>query len=291
MNYKWVLILAFALQVLVGNITVAQVLPPSNYSLSQNMVYKSVGEWNGSMDIYVPRQSGRKRPLIIFIHGGGWVHGKKEQETDFAMFFEKNFVVANIEYRVARQAVAPAAIEDSKCALQYLIANADTYKIDRKKIVIMGISAGGHLALMTGLTAKDAIFNDGCTATPDKKSKVAAIIDVSGISDLNQWDALKKTGSASRDWLDGREADISFLHGLSPISYIRKSSPPVFIVHGNKDRTVPFEQSKLLNLKLQRVGVPTEFKEVKNGGHALSKQIKEEVKIPLFDFLKRFGVR
>lgn len=83
-------------------------------------------------DLYFPKQKKDNHPLVIFIHGGGWGHGKKEHETDFAMFFDKNFGVQNIEYRLATKAVAPAAIEDTRCALDFLVNQASAYNINPK---------------------------------------------------------------------------------------------------------------------------------------------------------------
>jgi acetyl esterase/lipase len=268
----------------------AQINVPSSYSVKRDVVYKQENGWKGNVDLYVPKKGKGNRPLVIFIHGGGWVHGKKEQETDFQVFFEKNFVVANVEYRVASQAVAPAAIEDSRCALNFLINQASAYKIDRNKIVVMGVSAGAHLALMVGFTAADAAFASGCQPLSQKKFKVAGIIDISGPTDLAKWETLKKPGKASRDWLGSRVADSGFVKSLSAVTYVRPSSPPVLIVHGKKDRTVPFEQAEMLFETLQKAGVPTQLKSIEHAGHAFSKSDKAVLKEEIFAFLKRINI-
>ncbi|MFD2163127.1 alpha/beta fold hydrolase [Paradesertivirga mongoliensis] len=288
LNLPQLLIALFV--VLASHSSFGQLLPPANYRLTKDLIYKEVGNWTWKMDLYVPKEGAGDRPLLIFIHGGGWVHGKKEQERDFGMFFEKNFVIANIEYRVANQAVAPAAIEDSRCALHYLVREAGKLRIDRKKIVLMGISAGAHLALMTAFTSHDPVFARDCAAAKKRKFRIAAVIDWSGPSDLNQWDVIRKPGKASRDWLGGRENDTSFVNFLSPVSYIRAKSPPVLIAHGEKDRTVPFEQSSILYSALKNAGVFAELHALKNAGHSFSREDRDNLKVRIFDFLGKLKV-
>jgi acetyl esterase/lipase len=103
---------------------------PAGFSSQLNVVYTKVGDWEGKMDIYLPPASNGKSPLIINIHGGGWNKGVKESQTGFNTFFKKGFAVANIEYRLTGQATAPAAVEDTRCALLYLIRNAAALNID-----------------------------------------------------------------------------------------------------------------------------------------------------------------
>ena len=152
------------------------------------------------MDVYLPPKEKGPSPVVINIHGGGWNKGVKESQTGFNTFFKAGFAVANIEYRLTGQATAPAAIEDTRCALIYLIKNAKALNIDVNKIVIMGGSAGGHLALMGGLLANDHRFDKNCPGV--ENIKVAAIIDKYGITDVWDWGygPVIKSKSA-RTWL------------------------------------------------------------------------------------------
>ena len=141
--------------------TYKQVEYPSGFSARLDVVYTKVKDlptgqacWEGKMDLYFPPKEKGPSPVVINIHGGGWNKGVKESQTGFSTFFKAGFAVANIEYRLTSQATAPAAIEDTRCALIYLIKNARELNIDVNKIVIMGGSAGGHLALMGGLLGK-----------------------------------------------------------------------------------------------------------------------------------------
>jgi acetyl esterase/lipase len=97
---------------------------PEGFTSQLNVTYTKVGAWEGKMDLYLPSKNNGPAPVVINIHGGGWNHGVKESQTGFNTFFKKGFAVANIEYRLTPQATAPAAVEDTRCALIYLIKHA-----------------------------------------------------------------------------------------------------------------------------------------------------------------------
>ncbi|WP_374163729.1 alpha/beta hydrolase fold domain-containing protein [Arcticibacter sp. MXS-1] len=239
---------------------------PEGYSSKLNVVYTSVNGWDGKMDLYLPSKEKGPSPVVINIHGGGWNKGSKESQTGFNTWFKKGYAVANIAYRLVQVAPAPAAIEDTRCALIYLIKNAKELNIDVNRIVIMGGSAGGHLALMGGLLENNHIFDTNCKGV--ENIKVAAIIDKYGIADVNDWSYGPNITSKSATWWLGEKAkDKAFIASVSPITYVKKTSPPTFIVHGDADPTVPYQQSVELHKKLQEAGVKTEFMTVEGGLH------------------------
>ena len=223
---------------------------PAGYTAQIDVVYTKVGDWDGRMDLYLaPKEKGPNK-IVINIHGGGWNHGTKEEQTGFSTFFKNGYSVANIEYRLTGQATAPAAVEDTRCALIYLIKNAKTLNIDVNKIVIMGGSAGGHLALMGGLLANNPIFDGNCSG--EKNIKVAAIINKYGITDVSDWAYGSDIKSKSAvNWLGKYAKDESFAKSVSPLYQIKKDSPPIFIVHGDADPTVPYQHSVKLKKKLE----------------------------------------
>jgi len=215
---------------------------PQGYMAQLDVVYTKVNGWEGKVDLYLPPKNQGPSAVVINIHGGGWNHGVKESQTGFSTFFKAGFAVANIEYRLTGQATAPAAIEDTRCALIYLISNAKALNIDVNKIVIMGGSAGGHLALMAGLLANDHTFDRNCPGI--ETIRVAAIIDKYGIADVWDWAYGKNiTSKSATNWLGPKAKDEAFVKSVSPVSYVTKASPPVFIVHGDADPTVPYQQS------------------------------------------------
>lgn len=259
---------------------------PAGYSSQLNVVYTKVKDWEGKLDLYLPPKDKGAAPVVINIHGGGWNKGVKESQTGFNTFFKAGFAVANIEYRLTGQATAPAAVEDTRCALIYLIKNAKELNIDVNKIVIMGGSAGGHLALMGGLLANDGRFDTNCPGVDNVK--VAAIIDKYGITDVWDWGygPVIKSKSA-RSWLGNFATDEKFAKSVSPINYVTKDSPPVFIVHGDADPTVPYQQSVDLHNKLVKAGVQTEFITVKGGLHGkFEKEKNSEINKAIMEFIK-----
>jgi acetyl esterase/lipase len=262
---------------------------PLGFTSQLNVVYTKAGDWKGRMDIYLPRSS-KPTPVIINIHGGGWNHGVKESQTGFNTFFKAGFAVANIEYRLTAQATAPAAVEDSRCALLYLIKNAASLNIDVNKIVVMGGSSGGHLALMTGMLANDHRFDTNCPGVNDVK--VAAIIDKYGITDVWDWGyGPNKTSKSATTWLGSHAKDQKFAASVSPISYVSAANPPIFIVHGDADPTVPYQQSVELHKKLEAAGVATKFITVPGGLHGkFDKEKNSEINKEIIVFLKRVGV-
>lgn len=253
-------------QIVIDSSKFKTVAVPAGFTSQLNVVYAKVNDWDGRMDLYLPPTNGAPTPVIINIHGGGWNHGAKEEQGGFAPYFKAGFAVANIEYRLTSQATAPAAIEDTRCALIYLIKNAKALHLDPNKIIIMGGSAGGHLALMGGLLQNNHIFDTNCTGV--ENINVAAIIDKYGIADVNDWayGPYIKSKSAT-NWLGSKKEDQNFIKSVSPISWVIKTSPPVFIVHGDADPTVPYQESVALHAALVTAGVKTEFITILGGLH------------------------
>jgi acetyl esterase/lipase len=258
---------------------------PQGYTAQLNVVYTMVNGWEGKVDLYLPPKNQGPSAVVINIHGGGWNHGVKESQTGFSTFFKAGFAVANIEYRLTGQATAPAAIEDTRCALIYLIKNAKALNIDVNKIVIMGGSAGGHLALMAGLLANDHRFDTNCPGV--EKIKVAAIIDKYGITDVWDWGYGKNiTSKSATNWLGAKAKDEAFAKSVSPVSYVTKASPPVFIVHGDADPTVPYQQSVALYKMLQDVQVKSEFVTEPGGLHGkFDKEKNSEINKAIMKFI------
>ena len=258
---------------------------PKEYTAQIDVVYTKVMDWEGRADLYLSLNAVKPTPIIINIHGGGWKSGVKETQGGFNPYFKAGFAVANMEYRLSGQASAPAAIEDTRCMLMYIINNAKQLNIDPNKIVIMGGSAGGHLALMGGLLGNDRRFDTNCLGT--ENIKVAAIIDKYGIMDVWDWTyGPEHKSSSPKLWLGDKANDNEFIKSVSPISYLTKNSPPIFIVHGNVDPIVPYQQSVDLYKKLQELGVKSEFITVQGGGHGkFNKEKNEEINTSIFQFL------
>ena len=286
--------LAGVFVLLLATITVAQVNDVqapvdflNDYVKQLDLVYTKVDAWEGRLDIYFPSSKDHKVPVVINIHGGGWNHGTKESQTGFGSFLKKGFAVANVEYRLVHEGKAPAAIQDIRCALNYLYEHADGFNIDRDRIILMGSSAGAHLALMAGLLKNNAVFDVHCKS--GNKLEVFAIIDKYGVSDLTTekvWNS-----HSVKNWLGTHYKDVKFVKSVSPIFHVDRNSPPVFIVHGDADPIVPYLQSKKLYQALLDNSVKTKLVTIKNGKHGkFSKEDRRAINEEMWRFLETLGL-
>jgi acetyl esterase/lipase len=269
-----------------SNESVKKVQFPENYQSKLDVVYTRVNGWDGRMDIYFNPASEQPTPAVIHIHGGGWNHGTKESQTGFGSWFKAGFAVINVEYRLVQVAPAPAAIEDVRCALTYVKTHAKELNINPDKIVIDGNSAGAHLALMAGLLENDRRFDTHCPSNIDMR--VAAIISNYAPTDFSGNNIDAKKWKSLANWLGDKVDDKSFREAVSPLSYVKKTSPPVFIVHGNADPIIPYQQSVALHEKLDQSGVYNVFITVDGGGHGgFDKEKKTEISRALKEFLSK----
>ena len=258
---------------------------PQNYQAKIDVVYTETDSWKGKLDFYYPTDSAKPSTVIINIHGGGWNHGKKESQRGFESFFKRGMAVANVEYRLESQGKAPAAVEDIRCAMSYLIRNAQELNIDPDKIVLMGASAGAHLALMGGLSENNSLFDDHCgKRTP---VKIRAIIDKYGVSDLRPI----MFASSVKKWLGPESENVVLAGLLSPITLIDTQSPPIFIVHGDADPIVPYVQSQVLYDKLKSYGINSRFITIPGGRHGkFNDDDKRMVMLEIHKFLEEQGL-
>ncbi|MFL9484575.1 alpha/beta hydrolase fold domain-containing protein [Chitinophagaceae bacterium LWZ2-11] len=270
---------------------VKKVQYPAGYDAKIDVVYTKVKDWEGRADIYYNPKMGKPTPVVFNIHGGGWNHGTKESQTGFSTFFKMGLAVVNVEYRLTPQATAPAAIEDVRCAMLYVVQHAKELNIDPNNIIMMGGSAGGHLALMAGLLQNDHKFDNNCKGVDG--FKIVAIVDKYGIADVWDWGYGKDiTSKSAGNWLGDKAKDETFARSVSPIYYVTKNSPPTIIIHGDADPTVPYQQSVKLHQKFVDAGVKTEFITVPGGKHGgFPKEENSKVNKAIADFLASLNLR
>ncbi len=238
-----------------------------NYFVVPNVVYSTASNYECKLDAYV--RNGASSPVAIVIHGGGWIAGTKEDRTlECVPFMAMGFSVVNVEYRMARVALAPAAVEDCRLALEWVFRNAGRYHFDTSRVIVTGGSAGGHLALMTGLLDP----GDGFDASKEWEASipnlhVAAIINWFGITDVNELLAGPNRQDYAVSWFGSLSDKESIATRVSPLTYIRKTSPPVFTVHGDHDQLVPYTQAVRLKKALDAVGVDNVLITIPGGRH------------------------
>ena len=262
---------------------------PSTFTSQLDVVYNTVGDWEGKMDLYLPPNEGKPTPIVINIHGGGWNHGSKEKQTGFKSFFKKDVAVANMSYRLLDVATAPAAIQDVRSVILYIIRYAEKLNIDTNKIILQGGSAGGHLALVAGYIGDADLFDLDRTGVDTVR--IAAVINKYGIADMVPFSTGDKAYRSAVRWLGDKAGDKEFMKSISGYHYINKNTPPTFVIHGDADPIVPYEQSVRLVEQLQKFGVETEFITVPGGGHGkFDDEYKSIQSRAPIDFLVRVGV-
>ncbi|HEX3905472.1 MAG TPA: alpha/beta hydrolase [Polyangia bacterium] len=242
------------------------VLIATHYRVEPNQLYLSVGGWNGRLDLYLPRRPRDPMPVALLFHGGGWQSGSKDEiALDVLPYLAMGFVVANVDYRLARVATAPAAVEDSRCALRWVIRHAKQYGLDTDRVILVGSSAGAHLALMAALAPASAGFDGLCPG--DEPLKVAAVINFFGVVDVGELLGPANPRDFAVGWIGNPPDRAALARRVSPITYVHKGAPPIFTAHGDADPVVPFAQAHRLHEALDRAGVPNRLFPLRNGGH------------------------
>ncbi len=276
----------------------AQLSPPATwathalneYQVIPNVTYLVASNYEAKLDIYKRRDTTGPRPTLIFLHGGGWVQGSKEQSLMSLMpWFEMGWNVVNVEYRLGRVALAPAAVEDSLCALKFVAAQAKTYDLDTNRLVVSGESAGGHLALTTGMIPESAGLDRQCPGAP--LPKVAAIIDWYGITDVADLldGANRKTYAVQ--WLASLPNREEIARRVSPLTYVRPGLPPVLAIQGDADPTVPYQHSIRLTEGLSNAGVPNQLVTIPGGKHGgFTPEERTKIYLTIREFLSKNGL-
>jgi acetyl esterase/lipase len=247
------------------------------FGIQKDITYLTASGKELKLDIYrPPGRDAQALPVVLYFHGGGWVAGSRERAALSALtFLHMGYAVVNVSYRLANVALAPAAVEDTLCALQWIGLNAQKYKLDPSKVVTSGDSAGGHLALATAMIPSDSPFTNQCAANEPNWSgpytnaapKVAAVVNWYGITDVADMLQGPNIRSYAVAWfgsMPGREA---LAKALSPLSYVRADGPPVFTIHGDADPLVPYAHAVRLKDALDRAGVKNVLYTMPGGGH------------------------
>lgn len=233
----------------------------------KDIVYRTVDGRALHLDIYTrPGAAPTPGPVLLHFHGGGWARGARpESWGGFRPYLAAGFSVIAVEYRLAGEASAPAAVEDARCALHWVGAHAARMGFDPQRVVVAGTSAGAHLALMAALLpGANDIDPPECAGAP----RAAAILDFYGPTDLT---ALRPGSAALHptvaNWIGPRADATKQARRLSPVAWLSQNSPPIFIVHGDADPVVPLAQSQDLKRRLDALAVPSALLVVKGGGH------------------------
>jgi acetyl esterase/lipase len=200
-----------------------------------------------------------------------------------------------VDYRLAPDHKFPAMIEDVKCAVRYLRAHADEYNLDPERIGAIGGSAGGHLVALLGVTDPSAGFEVG--EYLDYSSRVKAVVSISGFSDLTPPFTAKLPFDRMSVFGTTKQSDPIFRQA-SPVKHVTADDPPFLLIHGEKDETVPINQSDILYRQLLETGLDVEFIRVKNAGHTYEavgenpiSPSADEIKDAIMEFWEKYLVK
>jgi acetyl esterase/lipase len=221
-----------------------------------DVVYGKGADVDLKLNIGRPKEGSGPLPCIVVIHGGGWAAGNKNgHNAQVHDFVQKGYVSATIHYRFAPKHVFPAQIEDVKCAIRYLRANADKYGIDKSKIGAVGFSAGAHLSMMLGAMDKDDGL-EGEGGNPGESSKVNAVVAFFGPTDFTTDDWPKQTVPILNTFFGGTKAEKAEAYKkASPITYVNAGDAPMLLIQGTKDVLVPWNQATAMGDALTKAGV------------------------------------
>ena len=263
----------------------------NQYAVKPNITYGVQNNYETKLDIYQRRDvQDRPQPTVMFIHGGGWVGGTKEASAMAIIpWMQMGFNVVNVEYRLGKVSLAPAAVEDCLCALRFVAAHAKEYNVDLSKLVLTGESAGGHLALTTGLIPQSAGFDRQCPGVD--LPKVSAIVNWYGITDVN--DVLdgpnQKTYAVA--WFGSMPDKAAIAKRISPLEYVRRDLPPILTIHGDADPTVPYTEATRLRDALSSANVPNQLLTIPGGHHGnFSPEERVKIYVTIREFLTKYHV-
>jgi acetyl esterase/lipase len=229
----------------------------------KDVEYKNVNGKSLQMDFYRPKNAEGQLPLLLFIHGGGWKSGKRSDYLVYlTSFAQKGYITATVSYRLKRDSIYPAAVEDVTDAVKWLFENGENYGYDPDRIALIGGSAGAHLAMLAGYGWENR------ASQHNKTHRVKAVVDIYGPVDLTTDYAQTQplvTGFIGHAY----NKKPKLYREASPITYLNSSCPPTLILHGTSDTLVPVSQSDTLKSRLDALGVPCEYYRVPLWPHAM----------------------
>lgn len=261
---------------------------PAEIELIADIVYTGDPEASRKqrLDLFLPEHGAEKAPVVVWIHGGAWRAGDK-QWGPFRALTSHGYAVASINYRLSKQAAFPAQLQDCKKAVAWIREHADEYGLDAGRIGVWGASAGGHLAALLGTTGGvPSLDPKGEIST---STKVQAVCDWYGPADLSDVVGRRRRSFAVRAvalLLGGNLTKKTALEA-SPVHYVSPDDAPFLIMHGDRDKRVPVDQSAKLYEALRKNGVQATLLIAEGKGHGLDDTHHDEV-LKFFDKYLRF---
>lgn len=218
--------------------------PPDFVQFTRDIVYGKGGDRDMMLDLSCPKNMTAPLPCVVLIHGGGWSGGNRQQLDEATWHAAAHgYVAVTVSYRLAPAAVWPAQINDVKCAVRFLRANAGKYKIDPNHIGAVGFSAGAHLAMLLGTTdAKDGLEGEG--GWPDQSSRVQAVVSFFGPTDLTAPELLPDISPILKNFIGAKLSEKPEVYKqASPVNHVTHDSAPTLMFQGTVDPLVNWKQA------------------------------------------------
>ncbi|HJT01701.1 MAG TPA: alpha/beta hydrolase [Terriglobales bacterium] len=229
--------------------------------LLKDVVYSHAAGTDLTLDANIPDGPG-PFPAAVLVHGGGWVAGDKQQYITYIFdpLSKAGFAWFSINYRLAPRYQFPAPADDTEQAIRFVKAHAAEYKIDSRRIALIGESAGGHLVSYVGARSQPG-------------SRVAAVVSLYGIHDFisaaMEW---KPFPHEVLDLLGIRQVNAEtapLLIKASPVVYVSKDVPPFLLIHGSKDEDVPYDQSLEMCSRIKQMGARCDLITITGAPHGM----------------------
>ncbi len=240
---------------------------PSDIEFRRGIVYASPGGVDLQLDLFLPAKTETSQPILLFVHGGGWRKGKKEDYLYYNIEFAKlGYVTASMQYRLSPEHHFPAAVQDVKCAIAWLKKNSAEINGDPGRVALIGGSAGGHLSMMGGYAQDPAL---DCPDLPEGlDTRVRAVVNLYGVADCTA--PVAQTAQSVIDFIGKPYADAPEAYTqASPMHHLDKADPPTLTFHGTVDELVPVAQSDDLHKKLDGLGIPNYYDRIEGWPHTM----------------------
>ena len=263
--------------------------------VEENITYGKAGETELKLDLARPDGDG-PFPAIVFIHGGGWYQGGRQgYRGQIQEAAKRGYVAATISYRLMQfdeseketttaTPIFPAQIHDAKAAIRWLRANAEKYNVDPNRIGVTGGSAGGHLSLLVGLTDPAANL-EGKSGSPDRSSRVQAVVNVFGPTDMTFCFEKSSVAWIFRLFMGGTPNEAGERYkAASPITYVSEDDPPVLTLHGDQDALVPVEQATMLDARMKAAGASHTLMMFEGQGHGFGGEHQQKAMNAMWTF-------
>lgn len=236
---------------------------------NKDIPYVASGSPSQKLDIYLPQNSVGPFPVVVWIHGGGWLLGDKAANPPVNDVSSRGWALVSINHRTPIEAKYPAQLHDCKAAIRFLRANAKQFNIDPNRIAIWGESSGGHLALLLGTTGNIKDLEGTVGGNTEYSSAVQGAINWGGPSDLSTIAQQAKT--PGQIYISSRGGQVTALLGAyapenqdlarnaSPVTFASPQDAPMLLVHGQNDEIIPTQQSVDAAQKFQAAGAPVQL--------------------------------